>query len=359
MSKNLHFRDLKSFLDDTPGFFPKALSPLSELCSDKGDGACASAEAPKATPETLPLIASTHNDGLRLCMLFNNPLFSDMTLISSNGRSLHAHRLVLSSIPYFEGLFHSGMKEESTITFPDIDSASLEMILKILYGVTDVIYDFSDYLTLYIHTDRLSSEFLRDYAYRNIRYFLDYDTTERSSVFRDLIEQQELLFDIGLGYRLMKDYYNDGFRETLLSLSDTKFNDVMLKLTPYIARNGIYPCPEGIDRSNDYQDFLLLLNYWLYREFTTHEICCNSVRRKLPIYRKLISAYLTVQTVSQFVMILEQTDERFLPSEELYKHGPYNVLDHHMTFSMTPGLGYPVHWNLAIKIKESPHTMYI
>lgn len=325
---------------DTPGFFPEVRAGSSVV--------------------KFPLISTTRDDGIRLQMLFNNPLFSDITLRSSDGRSFHGHRLILASIPYFEGLFRSGMRETTnectTITFPDIDGSALEMILMILYNY-DRPYDLNDYLSLYVHSDRLASEFLRNLAYRNIRSNID--TSAQRDIFRDLLEYPDPFFDVDLGYRLMKDYYNDGFKNALLDLADEKFKYVMLKLTPYISRNGIYQCPEGIDRSHDYQDFLLLLNYWLYCEFTTHEICCNSVRRKLPLYRKLISAYLTVQAVSQFVMILEQTDERFLPSKELYKHGPYNVQDYHMTFSMTPGLGYPIHWNLAIKIKQSPRIMYI
>lgn len=330
-------KDLKSFFDDTPDFFPKV---------------------PKVISETLPLTASTQNDGLRLCMLFNNPLFSDTRLISSDGCSFHAHRLVLASIPYFEGLFRfQGMKDESTITFPDIDGGSLEMILRILYDENSKTYDFNDYLTLYIHADRLSSEFLQNLAYRHVRYFID--ATEKLSTFQDLIDQ-EYLFDINLGYRLMKDYLHDGFRETLLKLTDTKFEHVMLKLTPYIARGGIYPRPnenQGFSSvtttngTDGVYDFSCLLNHWLYREFTTYEICCNSIRRKLPIYHKIISTYLTVKPCPSLTQILEQQVERFLPSKELFMMEPYHLDDWHIAFSMTPGLGYPVHFSLAPKMK--------
>ena len=322
-------QDLESFFNDTPSFFPSV---------------------PKVISETLPLVASTHNDGIRLKMLYDNPLFSDITLVSNDNRSFRAHRLVLASVPYFEGLFRF-QGEGSTITFPDIDGASIEMILHILYDVTGVPHDFNDYFTLYVHADRLSSEFLRDLAYRNIRYFIDHDSTEGTSFFRDLIDQQELLFDINLGYRLLRDYLTEGFRETLMDLPDSKFEDVMMKLIPYIARDGIYPQPEGTKGSDDWQDFFIFLCHWLYREFITHEICCNSVRQKVPIYHKIVSTYLTIKPCLPLEIISKQDIEKFLPSKECFTREPYQPDNWHMTLGITPGSGYPINLILAPKLK--------
>ena len=327
----------------------------------------------------IPLLFLVKNDGLRLPDLFNNPLYSDVTVVSNDDRSFYAHRLILSSVPYFEGLFRAKMQENNTnsIRFPDIDGNSLEMIIQILYGVPGD-YDIDDYVILYMHADRLSSRTLCEYAYKQIRSCLDKNchiasalaqalthspeqssgewvgASERKEVLRDLIENYEMLFDIDLGFRLIKDYYCDGFKEALISLSDVTFERVMMKLIPFVARDGLNPYARDIPKkSHDEDDLLSILDLWLYRDFSDYDTCRLSVQRKLPLYRQLILSYMTIQPSVILSNLLAQKDDSFLPERRLFGDAPYRPDKTHMILT-TRLPRQPVRWILIPN--DPPHT---
>ena len=302
----------------------------------------------------IPLLFLVKNDGLRLPDLFDNPLYSDVTVISNDDRSFYAHRLVLSSVPYFEGLFRAKMQENNTnsIRFPDIDGSSLEMIIQILYGVPGD-YDIDDYVILYMRADRLSSRTLCEYAYTQIRSCLDknYHTAiEREDVLADLLENHEMLFDIDLGFRLIKDYYCDGFKEALVSLSDVTFERVMMKLIPFVAREGLNPYARDTSKkSHDEDDLLSILDLWLYRDFSDYDTCCASVQQKLPLYRQLILSYMTIQPSVILSNLLIQKDDSFLPERRLFGDAPYRPDKTHMI--LTARLpGNPIRWILVPRV---------
>lgn len=71
--------------------------------------------------------------------MFNSPLGSDLKLIASDGRELHAHKIILAMrSEAFRALLFGGMREstQAEIQFPDIKYEVLALVVEFLYTDT-------------------------------------------------------------------------------------------------------------------------------------------------------------------------------------------------------------------------------
>ena len=71
--------------------------------------------------------------------MFNSPLGSDLKLIASDGRELHAHKIILAMrSEAFRALLFGGMREstQAEIQFPDIKYEVLSLVVEFLYTDT-------------------------------------------------------------------------------------------------------------------------------------------------------------------------------------------------------------------------------
>ncbi|GBB99057.1 hypothetical protein RclHR1_03400009 [Rhizophagus clarus] len=71
-----------------------------------------------------------------LGLLINNPKYSDIEILCKDGKTLYACRAILGArSDVLDGLLYNGMKEshESEISFPEINSAGMEIILEYIY----------------------------------------------------------------------------------------------------------------------------------------------------------------------------------------------------------------------------------
>ncbi|OXU22829.1 hypothetical protein TSAR_013606 [Trichomalopsis sarcophagae] len=67
---------------------------------------------------------------------FHNEKFSDVVLIDSTGKKIHAHKLILAArSTVFAGMFEHNMKEETegTVTIPNIEYDCLKEMLRFIY----------------------------------------------------------------------------------------------------------------------------------------------------------------------------------------------------------------------------------
>src|SRR3954454_15628494 len=71
-----------------------------------------------------------------LKFLINNPKYSDVEILCRDEKKLYGCRVILAArSEVFNGLLYNGMKEsyENKISFPDINSAGMEIILEYTY----------------------------------------------------------------------------------------------------------------------------------------------------------------------------------------------------------------------------------
>src|SRR5438046_5083143 len=74
--------------------------------------------------------------GQDLRLLINNPKYSDIEILCENEKKLQGCRAILAArSEVFDRLLYNGMKEsyENQITFPEINSAGMEIILEYVY----------------------------------------------------------------------------------------------------------------------------------------------------------------------------------------------------------------------------------
>ncbi|RIA86685.1 hypothetical protein C1645_828912 [Glomus cerebriforme] len=71
-----------------------------------------------------------------LSLLINNPKYSDIEILCEDEKKLHGCKAILAArSEVFDGLLYNGMKEsyEKQISFPNINSAGMEIILEYIY----------------------------------------------------------------------------------------------------------------------------------------------------------------------------------------------------------------------------------
>src|SRR5215216_7861741 len=71
-----------------------------------------------------------------LKLLINNPRYSDVEILCEDEKKLHGCRAILAArSEVFDRLLYNGMKEsyEKQITFPEINSSEMEIILEYAY----------------------------------------------------------------------------------------------------------------------------------------------------------------------------------------------------------------------------------
>src|SRR4051794_19925479 len=74
-----------------------------------------------------------------LRLLVNNPKYSDIEIVCQDEKKLHACRAILAArSEVFNSLLYNGMKEsyESQISFPEINTSGMEVILEYVYTGT-------------------------------------------------------------------------------------------------------------------------------------------------------------------------------------------------------------------------------
>ena len=71
-----------------------------------------------------------------LRLLVNNPKYSDIEILCEDEKKLYGSRAILAArSEVFDGFLYNGMKEsyEKQITFPEIDTSGMEIILEYAY----------------------------------------------------------------------------------------------------------------------------------------------------------------------------------------------------------------------------------
>src|SRR5918912_1389290 len=77
-----------------------------------------------------------HSLAQDLRLLVNNPKYSDIEILCGNEEKLYGCRAILAArSEVFDRLLYNGMKEsyEKQISFPEINSSVMEIILKYVY----------------------------------------------------------------------------------------------------------------------------------------------------------------------------------------------------------------------------------
>ncbi|SNW62278.1 SKP1/BTB/POZ domain-containing protein [Orpheovirus IHUMI-LCC2] len=69
----------------------------------------------------------------------NNPTFSDITLLTTDGKSIHSHKVILSASPYFENIFTLNTKDK------DLQQVTLDLSYDVLNIILGYLYQGDKY----------------------------------------------------------------------------------------------------------------------------------------------------------------------------------------------------------------------